>query len=265
MRSVSAASSASPQRRTDAFTGCQLHPSSSETSPRGRPRPPWRVVQRPARVVSFSRGGAISGSCSVTVPAPQPRSGQRHRRLCQTSRAGRPNAGRSTNSTSTVRRRTTTARHSRSHVRPRRPAADMHPQRLTSLVLDAEHLDVAQSHQQLTDARRVALPQGSSSDSVACQRRFWGIPRFQPRTLTSLTPTSNAESPQRRPARQSTRCRQSLRLHHFGQPHRSSLRPKHRTRAADARSQARRQHHRPLPRTHRNQAAKSAASGLAAN
>ena len=99
MRSVSAASSASPQRRTDAFTGCQLHPNSSEMSPRGRSSPPWRVAQRPARVVSFSRGGAISGSCSVTVPAPQPRSGQRHRRLCHTSRTARPNAGRSTSAT----------------------------------------------------------------------------------------------------------------------------------------------------------------------
>ena len=99
MRSVSASSSASPQRRTDAFTGCQLHPSSSEMSPTGRPRPPWRVAQRPARAVSFSRGGAISRSRSVTVPAPQPRSPQRHRRLCQTSRTGRPNAGRSTSAT----------------------------------------------------------------------------------------------------------------------------------------------------------------------
>ena len=26
------------------------------------------------------------------------------------------------------------------------------------------------------------------------QRRFWGIPRVQPRTLTLLTPTSNAKS-----------------------------------------------------------------------
>ena len=81
MRCVSASSSAPPQRRTDSFTGCQLQPNSSARSPSGRPSPPWRVAQRPALVVSFSRGGAIRGSCSVTVPAPQPRSGQRHRRL----------------------------------------------------------------------------------------------------------------------------------------------------------------------------------------
>ena len=91
--------SAPPQRRTDALTGCQLHPSSEARSLTGRPRPAWRVAQRPARAVSRSRGGAISRSCSVTVPAGHPRRGQRHRRLCNTSRAGRPNAGRSTNST----------------------------------------------------------------------------------------------------------------------------------------------------------------------
>ena len=38
-------------------------------------------------------------SASVTVPAPQPRLGQRHRRLRHTRRTGRPNAGRSTSTT----------------------------------------------------------------------------------------------------------------------------------------------------------------------
>ena len=92
--------SAWPQRHTDSLTRCQLHPSSAATSLTGRALPAWRVAQRPARVVSFSVGGAISGSCSVTVPAPNPCCGQRHRRLCHTSRAGLPNAGRSTSSTS---------------------------------------------------------------------------------------------------------------------------------------------------------------------
>ena len=96
---ASASMSAPPQRRTDALTRCQLHPSSEARSLTGRPRPAHRVAQRPARAVSRSRGGAISRSCSVTVPAGHPRRGQRHRRLCNTSRAGRPNAGRSTNST----------------------------------------------------------------------------------------------------------------------------------------------------------------------
>ena len=59
MRAVSASSRASPQRRTDRLTGCQLHPSSSAMSFMGRPRPACRVAHRPARVVSRSRGGAI--------------------------------------------------------------------------------------------------------------------------------------------------------------------------------------------------------------
>ena len=54
---MSASMSASPQRRTDALTGCQLHPSSEATSLTGRLQPAWRVAQRPARVVSRSRGG----------------------------------------------------------------------------------------------------------------------------------------------------------------------------------------------------------------
>jgi len=100
MRCVSAASSAPPQRRTDSFTGCQLQPNSPATSPTGRARPAWRVAQRAARVVSFSRGGAISESCSVTVPAEHSESGQRHRRLCHTNSTCRPNAGRSASTTS---------------------------------------------------------------------------------------------------------------------------------------------------------------------
>ena len=99
IRSVSASSSAAPQRRTEAFTRCQLHPSCDAMSLSGSPQPARRVAQRPARAVSLSRSGAIAGSCSVTVPASQRGCGQRHRRLCHTSRAGRPNAARSTNST----------------------------------------------------------------------------------------------------------------------------------------------------------------------
>jgi len=99
IRSTSASSSASPQRCTDALTGCQLQPNSEATSLNGRPRPAWRVTQRPARVVNRSRGGAIRGSCSVTVDAAQSDAGQRHRRLCHTNWTGLPNAGRSTNLT----------------------------------------------------------------------------------------------------------------------------------------------------------------------
>ena len=49
--------------------------------------------------------------------------------------------------------RTATALTRRSRRRP----ADVHPQPLAGLALNAEHLHIAQSHQQLTDARRVAL------------------------------------------------------------------------------------------------------------
>ena len=49
---VPASMSAPPQRRPDALTGCQLHPSSEATSLCGRPRPAWRVAQLPARAVS---------------------------------------------------------------------------------------------------------------------------------------------------------------------------------------------------------------------
>ena len=154
---ASASMSAPPQRRTDALTRCQLHPSSEARSLTGRPRPAWRVAQRPARAVNRSRGGAIAGSCSVTVPAEHPWRAHRHRRLCHTSRTGLPNAGRSTNSTGRSPLDHNGPPAAGLTPRSRRPPADMHPQRLALLVFDAEHLHVTESHQQLTDARRVAL------------------------------------------------------------------------------------------------------------
>ena len=41
--------------------------------------------------------------------------------------------------------------------RARSPTAHMHPQRPAALVVDTEHLHIAQSHQQLAHARRVIL------------------------------------------------------------------------------------------------------------
>ena len=99
IRSVSASSSAAPQRLTAELTVCHTQPSSAATSLSGRPRPAWRVAHRAARDVNSALGGAISRAASVTVPAPQPRLGQRHPRLCHTSRTRRPNAGRSTSTT----------------------------------------------------------------------------------------------------------------------------------------------------------------------
>ena len=194
MRATSASSSASPQRRTEPFTGCQLHPSSVATSPTVRPRPAWRTAQRPARVVRRSRGGAIAGSCSVTVPAAHSEPPQRQRRLCHTSTTARPNAGRSTNSTSRspsdhngpphrsqsgldARRRTCTRNGS--------PASSSMPSTSTS-----------PSPTNNSQTRIGSTSTGILQFLGCCQHRFWGIPRVQPRTLTALTPTSNAESQQ---------------------------------------------------------------------
>ena len=57
----------------------------------------------------------------------------------------------------------------------------------------AEHLDIAES-QPLTDARRVAFHRDPPDVRFAWRRRFWGIPRFQPRTPTTSTATSFAKS-----------------------------------------------------------------------
>ena len=156
IRSVSAPSSAAPQRLTAELTVCHTQPSSAATSLSGRPRPAWRVAHRAARAVNSALAGAISAACSVALPASQPPRGQRQRRLCHTSRTGRPNAGRSTSATG----RSPSDHNSPPHPptrRSRHPPADTHPQRRTLLVVDAEHLDIAQSHQQLAHARRVAL------------------------------------------------------------------------------------------------------------
>ena len=99
IRSVSASSSAAPQRLTAELTVCHTQPSSAATSLSGRPRPAWRVAHRAARAVNSALAGAISAACSVALPASQPPRGQRQRRLCHTSRTGRPNAGRSTSAT----------------------------------------------------------------------------------------------------------------------------------------------------------------------
>ena len=96
--------------------------------------------------------------------------------------------------TTSFRSYTGHAPHTTPTRRPRRPATHMHPQRPAALVADTEHLHIAQSHQQLTHARRVALHRDPPVIRRSSQCRFWGIPRVQPRTLTLLTPTSNAKS-----------------------------------------------------------------------
>ena len=97
--------------------------------------------------------------------------------------------------------------------------------------------------------------------------RFWGTD--WPGTSQTLgllrSPLPGSRGSHRRAARQGSHSRRRSRLHHLSQPHRSSLRPKHRTRPAHARPQARRQHHNPLPDPHRHQAAESATDDLADN
>ena len=188
--SAPAASSAQPQRRTGAFTGCRLQPSSRAMSSWERPRPDWRVAQRPARAVSPSRSGAIRGSCSVTVPAARSGSPQRHRRLLH--RPPRP-AG----------RRQVHRLHPQIAVgaqppaagrtaRPRRPTADTHPQRLPGVVVDAEHLHVAQPQHQLTRA------QGLSSTGILQMLGCLAAPMLGDPSRSAAdgqrpTPTSNAK------------------------------------------------------------------------
>ena len=158
----------------------------------GRPRPAWRVTQRPARVVNRSRGGPITGSCSVTVPAAHSEFGQRQRRLCHTNRVARPNAGRSTNSTVRspldhngppqasqpgrgARRRTCTPNGS--------PTSSTTPHTSTS------PKPTNNSHMRVESTSTGIL------QFLGClSARFWRISRVQPRTLTAPTPPSNAKS-----------------------------------------------------------------------
>ena len=101
IRSSSASNRAAPQRMTSLLTVCQSQPSSLATADTVRPsRPTISAAHRPARQVNNPRSGAIRGSCSVNEPAPQPRSGHSRRCFRHARRTRRPNAGRSTSSTS---------------------------------------------------------------------------------------------------------------------------------------------------------------------
>ena len=78
-----------------------VHPAHGRTPRRCGHSPTWAVIHRPARSLHpRSRPGDLGGSCSVKVPtSPALVRGSDHRRLCHTSTAGRPNAGKSTNVT----------------------------------------------------------------------------------------------------------------------------------------------------------------------
>ncbi len=78
----------------------QSDPSSFATSTTLHPQRPTRsVIQRPARSLRLSRRRAIKGSYSVQEPWGQLGSGQRSRRLCQTSLVWHSKQGRLTSST----------------------------------------------------------------------------------------------------------------------------------------------------------------------
>ena len=99
-RSVSASSSASPQRATSRLTVCQSQPSSDATSSTERPGfPTWIVTHRAAREVSNARSGPIVGSCSMNERTSQSGLGHLQRRFRHRNRTGRPNAAKSTNAT----------------------------------------------------------------------------------------------------------------------------------------------------------------------
>ncbi len=102
-RSWSASNKAAPQRVTSLLTVCQSQPNSLATSSTARPAwPTCLVAHRAARVVSNARSGAISGFCSVNEPTSQDWLGHCQRCFRQLRRAGRPNEGRSTSSTTRV-------------------------------------------------------------------------------------------------------------------------------------------------------------------
>ena len=78
-------------------------------------------------------------------------------------------------------------------VRSRSPSPDMHPQQQTHLVVNTDHLHIAQPNQQLTHTRRIN-DHTDPPDSRCEQHRNRRIPPLQARTLTPPTPTSNAKS-----------------------------------------------------------------------
>ena len=75
----------------------------------------------------------------------------------------------------------------------RRLTTDKHPQQQTHLVVNTDHLHIAQPNQQLTHTRRINF-HTDPPDSRCEQHRNRRIPPVQARTLTPPTPTSNAKS-----------------------------------------------------------------------
>ena len=160
-RSVSAANSASPQTSTALLTACQSQPNSAATSDTARASRPTAVVaQRPALVVNAERAGAITSLVSVNEPVAQPTMGQRQRHLCHTNR-NRPPKGRQVHQ---PHRSGALGPHQPATTPTPRPAPrprpDMHHQQTRRLVVNADHVDITQPNQQLTNTRRILFHRG---------------------------------------------------------------------------------------------------------
>ena len=168
-RSVSASSSASPQRPTSLFTVCHPQPSSAATSSTERPRRPTPTVTHlAARDLNNARSGPIVGSCSINDLTPHSGFGHVQRRFRH------PNTNRPTE------RRQIHQHHTPITLRPHQPATGpTHRPGLTGTdhqlqrcpltrVVDPDQINVAQTYQQLTHTRRDRIPQGSSRLGCHC-------------------------------------------------------------------------------------------------
>ena len=117
---------------------------------------PRRAVRVPAAPPAPAAPASKAARTPAGPPAPPPRSPSEHSRPPQAAQPGRG-----------ARRRTCTPSGS--------PASSSTPSTSTSPSPNIS------SH-----ARRGCLPQGSSRCSAAWRRRFWGIPRVQPRMVSAL-------------------------------------------------------------------------------
>ena len=177
------------------LTVCQSQPNSSASSATVRPsRPTCSVTHRPARSVNASRGAAIARSWPVHDPTGQPAAGQHQRCLRHTSRARRPNAGRSISSIDVAildHRLAATAR----TRRPLTDGLDVHPQRAADVIDDAEHAHRGQANKQFAHAGRFSFQQGLLGSDRRRTPSELPSPCATPRTLYAATPRSFPKRP----------------------------------------------------------------------
>ena len=116
----------------------------------------------------------MPGSCSTNDPSAHSGFGHVQRRFRHRRRTGRPNAGKSTN---------TTALWPLDHTEPphttRRPGLagpDHHLQRPVPDVVDPHQINLAQAHQLLAHARRISFHRGPPASDVIAELRLWRTP-----------------------------------------------------------------------------------------